>query len=152
VNLDNNRAVVRRAVEEIWNKGDLFLVPEVYAPDFVSHQHSHPNMGDVRGLGSLQTFLSEFREAFPDFHDTIDDQVAEGEKVVTRVTSSGTHRGTFMGLQPTNKHVSWMAISIDRIQDGKIVEEWGSWDMFGMMQQLGATSLAGAQSGHGPSS
>jgi steroid delta-isomerase-like uncharacterized protein len=105
--LNDNRAVVRRAVEEVWNKGDLSLVPVVYAPDFVSHQHSHPNMGDVRGTAALIAFLREFREAFPDFHDTIDDQVSEGEKVVTRVTSSGTHRGTFMGLQPTDQQVSW---------------------------------------------
>jgi steroid delta-isomerase-like uncharacterized protein len=140
--LNDNRAVVRRAVEEVWNKGDLSLVPVVYAPDFVSHQHSHPNMGDVRGTAALIAFLREFREAFPDFHDTIDDQVCEGEKVVTRVTSSGTHRGTFMGLQPTNKQVSWMAISIDRVEGGKILEEWGSWDMFGMMQQLGSVPMA----------
>jgi steroid delta-isomerase-like uncharacterized protein len=136
MNLDHNKALVRRAVEEVWNKGDLSVVSEVYSPDFVSHQHSHPNRGDVRGVAALVAFQREFREAFPDFHDTIDDQVAEGDKVVTRVTSSGTHRGPLMGLQPTNKRASWTAICIDRIEDGKIVEEWASWDLFGMMQQL----------------
>jgi steroid delta-isomerase-like uncharacterized protein len=142
MNLDYNKALVRRAVEELWNKGDLSVVPEVYAPDFVSHQHSHPTMQDVRGVAALVAFLREFREAFPDFHDTIDDQVAEGDKVVTRVTSAGTHRGPLMGLQPTNKRASWMAINIDRIEGGKIVEEWVCWDLFGMMQQLGAPLLA----------
>ena len=81
---------------------------------------------------------ASFVKAFPDFHDTIDDQVAEEDKVVTRFTSTGTHRGALMGLQPTNKRASWMGIVIDRIEEGKIVEEWVSWDLFGMMQQLGA--------------
>jgi predicted ester cyclase len=113
MNLDHNKALVCRVIEEVWNKGDLSVIPEVYAPDFVSHQHSHPDVGDVRGVAALA--------AFPDFYDTIDDQVAEGDKVVTRVTSAGTQRGVLMGLQPTNKRASWMAIAIDRI------EGEGSW-------------------------
>jgi predicted ester cyclase len=70
----------------------------------------------------------------------IDDQVADGDKVVTRFTSTGTHRGALMGLQPSNKRASWMGIVIDRIEEGKIVEEWVSWDLYGMMQQLGAVA------------
>ena len=120
MNLDQNEAVVRRAVEEIWNKGNLAIVPEVYSPDFVSHQRSHPNMSEVRGVPALVAFLQEFRRAFPDFHDTIEDQISDGEKVVTRVTSEGTHRGPLMGIEPTNRHVSWMAMSIDRIEGGKL--------------------------------
>jgi len=140
MNLDQNKALVRRALEEVWSKGELAAAPEIYAHDFVSHQHSHPNMRDLRGVAALVAFVREFREAFPDFHDTIDDQVAEGDKVVTRFTSTGTHRGVLMGLQPTNRRVSWMGITIDRIEGGRIVEEWVSWDLFGMMQQLGAVA------------
>ena len=135
--LEENKALARRAIDEIWSKGNLAVGPDIYSPNFVSHQHSHPDIGDVRGLSALIEFVREFREAFPDFHDTIDDQVAEGNKVVTRFTSTGTHRGTLMGLQPTNKRACWMGIVIDRIEEGKIVEEWVSWDLSGMMQQLG---------------
>jgi len=135
--LEENKALARRAIDEIWSKGNLAVGLDIYSPNFVSHQDSHPDIGDVRGLSALIEFVREFREAFPDFHDTIDDQVAEGDKVVTRFTSTGTHRGTLMGLQPTNKRACWMAIVIDRIEEGKIVEEWVSWDLSGMMQQLG---------------
>ncbi len=138
MNPDQNKILARRAIDEVWSQGKLTVVPELYGSEFVSHQHSHPNMRDVRGIPALIAFVREIHEAFPDFHDTIDDQVAEGDKVVTRFTSTGTHRGALMGLQPTNKHATWMGIVIDRMQEGKIVEEWVSWDLFGMMQQLGA--------------
>jgi steroid delta-isomerase-like uncharacterized protein len=135
--LEENKALARRAIDEVWSKGNLAVAAEVYGPNFVSHQHSHPHARDVRGVSALIEFVREFRQAFPDFRDTIDEQVAEEDKVVTRFTSTGTHRGALMGLQPTNKRASWMGIVIDRIEDGKIVEEWVSWDLFGMMQQLG---------------
>ena len=88
----------------------------------------------------MKSFAAEFRRAFPDFHDSIDIQVAEGDLVVTRFTSTGTHRGTFMGVEPTNKKLVWTGITIDRISGGKIVESWANWDMMGMMQQLGVIS------------
>jgi steroid delta-isomerase-like uncharacterized protein len=138
--LEENKALARRAIDEVWSKGNLAVAPDVYGPNFVSHQHSHPQVRDVRGISALVEFVREFREAFPDFQDTIDDQVAEGDKVVTRFTSTGTHRRALMGLQPTNKQATWMGIVIDRIEQGKIVEEWVSWDLFGMMQQLGGIS------------
>jgi predicted ester cyclase len=138
MNLDQNKILARRAIDEVWSQGKLMVVPELYSPDFISHQHSHPNVRDVRGVPAMVAFVREFREAFPDFHDTIDDQIAEGDKVVTRFTSTGTHRGVLMDLQPTNKRGTWMGIVIDRVEEGKIVEEWVSWDLFGMMQQLGA--------------
>jgi hypothetical protein len=99
-------------------------------------------------LACLVTFIvaivvAEFRSAFPDFHDSIDIQVAEGELVVTRFTSMGTHRGTFMGVEPTNKELVWTGITIDRVSGGRIVESWANWDMMGLMQQLGAISSSG---------
>jgi steroid delta-isomerase-like uncharacterized protein len=135
--LETNKALARRAIDEVWSKGNVAVAPDIYASTFVSHQHSHPHVRDVRGVSALVEFVREFRDAFPDFHDTVDDQVAEGDKVVTRFTSTGTHRGALMGFEPTNKRASWMGIVIDRIEEGKIVEEWVSWDLFGMMQQLG---------------
>ena len=135
---EENKALARRAIDEVWSKGNLEVAADVYGPNFVSHQHSHPHLRDVRGVPALVEFVREFRQAFPDFHDTIDDQVAEGDKVVTRFTSTGTHRRALMGLQPTNKRANWMGIVIDRIEEGKIAEQWVSWDLFGMMQQLRA--------------
>ena len=79
----------------------------------------------------MKTFATEFRRAFP---DSIDIQLAEGEMVATRATSRGTHRGVFMGIEPTNKELSWTGITIDRISEGKIVESWTNWDVMGMMQ------------------
>ncbi len=140
MNPDQNKILARRAIDEVWSNGNLTVIPELYGTDFVTHQHSHPNVRDVRGIPALSAFVREIHEAFPDFQDTIDDQVAEGDKVVTRFTSTGTHQGVLMGLQPTNKRATWMGIAIDRIAEGKIVEEWVSWDLFGMMQQLGATA------------
>jgi hypothetical protein len=91
----------------------------------------------------MKSFAAEFRRAFPCFHDSIAIQVAEGDLVVTRFTSTGTHRGTFMGVEPTNKKLVWTGITIDRISGGKIVESWANWDMMGMMQQLGVISSPG---------
>jgi|ERR1043166_495399 predicted ester cyclase len=108
MNFEENKALARRAIDEVWSKGNLAVATEVYGPNFVSHQHSHPHVRDVRGLPALIEFVREFREAFPDFQDTIDDQVADGGKVVTRFTSTGTHRAALMGLQPSNKRASWM--------------------------------------------
>jgi len=141
MSLEQNKALVRRVIDEVWSQGKLAAVDELYAADFVSHQHSHTaGRQDIRGLEALKTFVREFREAFPDFHDIIEDQVAEGDKVVTRFTSVGTHRGPLMGLEPTNKQVRWSGIAIDRIVGGKIAEDWVNWDMMGMLQQLGAIS------------
>jgi steroid delta-isomerase-like uncharacterized protein len=139
--LEQNKALVRRVLDEVWSQGKLAVVDELYAADFVSHQHSHAEgPQDVRSLDALKAFVREFREAFPDFHDIIEDQVAEGDKVVTRFTSVGTHRGPLMGLEPTNKPVQWLGIAIDRVVGGKIAENWVSWDMMGMLQQLGTVS------------
>jgi ketosteroid isomerase-like protein len=104
VTVEQNKALVRRVIDEVWSQGRLAAVDELYAADFVSHQHSHAaGPQDVRGLEAVKTFVREFRQAFPDFYDIIEDQVAEGDKVVTRFTSVGTHRGPLMGLAPTHK-------------------------------------------------
>lgn len=83
----------------------------------------------IRSIQEWKNFVIQFHQAFPDFHDTIEDQIAEGDKVVTRFTSTGTQKGEIMGIQPTNKKVSWTGIAINRIENGKIVESWVNWDM-----------------------
>jgi steroid delta-isomerase-like uncharacterized protein len=143
VSTDDNKRLAREAIS-IWTTGDLDAAEEVYAPDYVNHQHHDPDdPRDLRGVDAMKSFAAEFRRAFPDFHDSIDIQVAEGDLVVTRFTSTGTHRGTFMGVEPTNKKLLWTRITIDRISGGKIVESWANWDMMGMMQQLGVISSPG---------
>jgi steroid delta-isomerase-like uncharacterized protein len=138
VSVEENKALARRALEEVWSRGDLSAADQIYSPDFTSHQRSHPDgAGDLRGRDHLKSFVAELRSAFPDFSDSVDDQVAEGDKVVTRFTSQGTHRGPIMGVAATGRTVSWMGITIDRIADSKIVENWVSWDLFGVMRALG---------------
>jgi steroid delta-isomerase-like uncharacterized protein len=143
VSTEENKRLAKEAIG-IWTTGDLDAADEFYAPDYVNHQHHDPaDPRDLRGVEAMKSFVTEFRSAFPDFHDSIDIQVAEGELVVTRFTSMGTHRGTFMGVESTNRELVWTGITIDRVSGGKIVESWANWDMMGMMQQLGAISSSG---------
>ena len=140
---EENKRLAREAIRSL-SSGDLGAVDQIYAPNYVHHQHHHPNdPRDLHGVEAMKTFATELREAFPDFHDTIDIQLAEDELVATRVTSRGTHKGTFLGVEPTNKELSWTGITIDRISEGKIVESWTNWDMMGMMQQLGVVRAPG---------
>jgi steroid delta-isomerase-like uncharacterized protein len=143
VSTEENKRLAKETIG-IWTTGDLDAADEFYAPDYVNHQHHDPaDPRDLRGVEAMKSFVTEFRSAFPDFHDSIDIQVAEGELVVTRFTSMGTHRGTFMGVESTNRELVWTGITIDRVSGGKIVESWANWDMMGMMQQLGAISSSG---------
>ena len=140
---EENKRLAREAILSL-SSGDLGAVDQIYAPNYVHHQHHHPNdPRDLHGVEAMKTFATELREAFPDFHDSIDIQLAEDELVATRVTSRGTHKGTFLGVEPTNKELSWTGTTIDRISEGKIVESWTNWDMMGMMQQLGVVRAPG---------
>ena len=132
---EQNKALVRHMVEEIFNRGNMSRVDEFLAPDFVEREELPPGIPSGReGVKQLTTML---RSAFPDFKATIDDIVAEGDKVVIRQTWSGTHKGEFMGIPPTGKSVSFGVIDIIRIAGGKCVEHWGQMDSMGLMQQLG---------------
>ncbi len=134
---EENKRLAREGIR-IWSTGDFDAAEEIYAPNYVNHQHHHPgDAEDIHGTEAMKTFAAEFRKAFPDFRDSIDIQIAEGDMVATKFTSRGTHRGVFMGVEPTNKELSWTGITIDRIAEGKIVESWANWDMMGMMRQLG---------------
>jgi steroid delta-isomerase-like uncharacterized protein len=144
----SNKRLAREAIQ-IWTTGDLGAADEIYASDYVNHQHHDPSdLRDLHGLEAMKAFAATFRQAFPDFHDSIDVQISEGEMVATRFTSRGTHRGTFMGAEPTNRELSWSGITIDGICEGKIVESWANWDMLGMMQQLGIVATSGNGSRH----
>jgi steroid delta-isomerase-like uncharacterized protein len=131
------KALERHVLEEN-NKGKtaaLAVMDELYATDFVMHGSTESE--DIHGLKNVKQSMSEYYNAFPDLHYTLDDMVVEGDKVVIRCTGTGTHKGEFMGIPPTNKKVKLQAIAIDRVVGGKIVEEWGISDTLSLMQQLG---------------
>ena len=126
-----NKAVVRRLFDECLNRHNPDLYPELYS-DVV---YRAPAMGELRNEEHRHLLLSLFA-GFPDAHWTVEDQVAEGDRVVTRWTFTGTHRGTFMGVAASGRRLHCTGMCIDRIVGGKIVEEWEEWDTLGMMQQL----------------
>jgi steroid delta-isomerase-like uncharacterized protein len=132
---EENKALVRRAFEEGWNTGNLDLFDETTAPEYILHDPSVPE--DVRGVESVKRFASMYLQAFPDLRFTIEDQLAEGAKVAMRWTSSATHRGELMGIPPTNNQTGVSGITISRVSEGKLVEDWNVWDTLGLMRQLG---------------
>jgi steroid delta-isomerase-like uncharacterized protein len=137
MSLEGNKALARAAIG-VWSAGDLDRAGEIFSPGYVMRQHHDPDGSGDLGVEAMKAFAAEFRRGFPDFRDTVDLQLAEGELVATRFTSTGTHRGEFMGVAPTGRRLTWTGTVIDRVVDGRIVESWGNWDMMGMLQQLGA--------------
>jgi steroid delta-isomerase-like uncharacterized protein len=136
----DHKALSRRVIEACFNQGNLALADELYAPDYVDH--SAPP-GFPPGVAGFKQQVAMYRAAFPDVHVTIEDQVAEGDKVVTRWTGRGTHQGELMGIAPTHKAVTVTGIAIDRIVAGKIVEHWENFDQLGMLVQLGVVPPPG---------
>ena len=134
---EENRALARRSWEVV-TEGSLDTLEdalaEVYADDFILHEADE----DIVGIEGLTQFVSMMRSAFPDLRITIEDDVAEGDEVVTRWIGQGTHQGELMGIAPTGNRVTITGITIHRIEDAKIVEEWSNWDALGLMQQIGA--------------
>ncbi len=134
---EENKALVRREIEELYNHtGDLDVAEEVYAPDFIGHDPTLPE--DLHGVKAAKQFAATFRSAFPDLTCTIEDQIAEGDKVVTRFRASGTHQGQTEELgPPTGNQIEMTGVTIERLSEGKVVESWDHYDAMGMMQQLG---------------
>ena len=135
---EQDKAQVRRVIEEVYNRGDLAAVDELAASELVIHAAS----GDIRGREGAKAYVAALRAGFPDLHLTVEDQVAEGDMVITRWTARGTHRGEFQGLPPSGKSVRVAGTDIDRIVEGRTVECWAHVDELGLMQQLGAVATA----------
>jgi steroid delta-isomerase-like uncharacterized protein len=136
---EENKALDRRIFEAVSNK-NLAALDELMAPDMVDHELPP---GLPPGRDGTKAFLGMFISAFPDIKVTIEDQIAEGDKVVTRWTATGTHTGELMGIPATGKQVTMMGIDITRFSGGKNVEHWGQFDQMGMMQQLGVVPPPG---------
>ncbi len=137
MSLEENKSLPRRSYEEIYNQGNLDVADEIYDENFVSHI----SPSDLKGTKGIKDFASMLRNAFPDLMFKIEDQIAEGDKVATRWTVTGTHKGEYMGVAPTGKFISNTGIALHRIANGKMVESWVSSDNLGVMQELGAVSL-----------
>jgi steroid delta-isomerase-like uncharacterized protein len=135
---EQNKALVRQMVEETFNRGNIAYFDEIIAPDFVEREVLPP--GIQSGREGVKQLTAMLRSAFPDFQATIEDIIAEGDKVVIRQTWTGTHRGEFMGIPPTGQSVSFGVIDILRMAGGKCVEHWGQMDTMSLMQQLGVIS------------
>jgi steroid delta-isomerase-like uncharacterized protein len=133
-----NKAVDRRSYEEVWNKGQMEVIDELIADDFVLHDPALPE--NLVGPDGFRQFVILYRTAFPDIQFAVEDQVAEGEMVAARWTATGTHSGELMGptpIPPTGNQVVGTGITVVRISNGKYTELWNSWDALGLMQQLG---------------
>ena len=136
---EENKALVRRFLDELHNKGNYDIVDELLAPGYPGQGTGGSAVG---GGGASPEAVKEGARtrsaAFPDIQWTIDDQISEGDKVVTRFTMRGTHKGEYLGIAPTNKEIVTTGIFIHRVENGKLVDRWTGFDALGMMQQLGA--------------
>jgi predicted ester cyclase len=135
---EENKILVRRWLEECYNQGNAAVADELVAINYVNHSAPH---GQMPGLVAEKRYITMIRAAFPDFHLAIEDQIAEGDKVVTRLTASGTYKGGLEDIPSTaaiGKQVRVTEILIHRIAGGKAVEGWIEFDQLGLWQQLGA--------------
>ena len=134
MSLEENKTTVCRFYDEVFNKGNLDVVDDIFSPDYVIGDLPPDKSPSREGI--KQTALM-YRNAFPDLHFTIHDTIAEEDKVAVRFVATGTHKGLFSGIEPTNNQVEIKCISMYRFKDGKIVEGWARRDDLGTFQQLG---------------
>jgi steroid delta-isomerase-like uncharacterized protein len=135
---ERNKKLVRYTIEEVWNKGNYSVLDEIIQPDFVIY--SLPGGRKVTGRDGVINYFNAIRSAFPDIGFYIQDQVAEGDKVVTYWMAEGTHRGSFEGIAPTGKSLRITSIDIDYITNGRFSQCYANMDQFGLLQQLGVLS------------
>jgi len=138
---EQNKTNIRRLFEEVWNKGQLPVADELFAPTYTHHDSSTPDVG--RGPESEKKRVTLYRNAFPDIRLTIEDMLAEGETVVARWSCRGTHKAELNGIAPTGKQFNITGISIARFTNGKMFEGYINWDALGLMQQLGVVPELG---------
>jgi predicted ester cyclase len=135
---EENKEKARRLREEAFGQGKTELVDEVLHPDFVCYD-PNSEAGEIRGADTIKGEIEYFRTTVPDLTYTVEDQVAEGDKVVSRYRVSGTHQGEFFGVAGTGNRVEFTGIQIDRFDEsGKVVEEWPEYDLLGAMRKIGA--------------
>lgn len=137
--MSDPRTVSRRIFEEVWNHKNLAAIDELVAVDYVHHDPQTPKFSD--GREGYRQLVAYYLNAFPDSHFTVDQEIQEGDTVVTRWTVRGTHKGDLPTLPASGKTFSVTGISVARLQDGKFRESWNNWDALGLVQQLGTASV-----------
>lgn len=139
MSIDEIKLLVRRFYEEVVSTGDVDRLAEFISPAYVE---VHDNVRHPVGLEGAREHVLGVRRTYPDFHLTVEQQIAEGEWVATRVTARGTHEGTWLGMKPTGKRVEMTAVNIDRVVDGRIVEHGGAADLLEPLLRIGAIRIA----------
>lgn len=140
---EENKALVRRIIDEAWNRGDLDVIDEAFAADYQEH---NPRPGQETGIEGYKGGISMLRAAFPDLSLDLQDIVADGDRVAVRYVLRGTHNGQMMGLPASGKRVESDGMVFARFQGGQVVERWGVQDMLTLLQQIGAFPAAQATS------
>jgi steroid delta-isomerase-like uncharacterized protein len=135
----DNKEIARRFMEECWNKGDKDAMRDLIADKCRYHDPAFP------GVENVQQHITSCRSAFPDLRFTIEDMIGERNEVVAHWTARGTHKGPFLGMQPTNRSCTVSGTSISRIEGGKVVEHWADWNVMTLMEQLGVTAAPRAE-------
>jgi predicted ester cyclase len=135
-----NKASATRFLEEVINRGNVSVIDELSGANFVDHQAPPGVPPTIEGF---KAWITMFRAAFPDLHYTLEDSIAEGDRVVQRTTAHGTMKGDFMRMPASGKSATWSEIHITRFENGKTVEHWGVVDQLGMLAQLGFAQAPG---------
>ena len=139
MSVEEDKAKVRRLIEEFINKGNMAVADETFADNFVNHD----SMSATKDRQGLKQYITMVHTACPDFHCTIEDLISEGDRIVVRLMCRGTHRGEFMGISPTGRQWNVTSITILRFGGDRVAERWNSTDNLGILQQLGVVSLPG---------
>lgn len=142
---EENKAILRHALDEIWNKGNLTVADELAHPDLVARSNTL-GMAGSNTLAQMKGLVAMYRAAFPDLSIAFDEMVAEGEQVAVRFTATGTHLGPLLGIPPTGKRATVANITIYHMRDGRIMDQQGLTDTLGLLQQLGVAPQLGSVS------
>ena len=137
-----NKLLIRRFIEEVVNTGNVDTLSDFIAPDYIDN---YDKTGQSHGLEGAKAHVLGVRQTYPDLHLTIEQQIAEGDWVVTRITARGTHLGTWLGMEPTGKAVEITGVNIDRVVDGRIVEHGGAANTLEALLAIGAVQVVGAR-------
>ena len=137
-----NKLVIRRFIEEVVNTGNVENLAEFISSDYIDN---YDKTGQSSGLEGAKNHILGVRHTYPDLHLTVEQQIAEGDWVVTRITARGTHLGTWLGMEPTAKAVEITCVNIDRVVDGRIVEHGGAANTLEAMHAIGAVQVVGTR-------
>ena len=135
---EENKALIRRWFEEVWNKGREAAIDEMFAAEGIAHGLADETGNDLRGPHDYKPFFRKFRSAFPEIEVLVEDTVAEGDKVAARCLVRGKHQSDSLGFAATGQSTEFTGITIVRVEEGKIVEAWNNFDFMTMYRQLGA--------------